>query len=198
MKTLGTTDTAGRVLRKTLGGALAIACTGVLALLSGARYTIEGAEHAVIRLSWRARGELVRACRRLTPEELADLPVHMRREEECARRILPYRLRVTVDGALALDELVRAGGAREDRPLFVFHELSVLPGPHHLAVTFAHEPGGQPLDEAEEDPAHEARETPPFLAVEQTITTRARAIVLVTYDEERKALRLLAPPDHGP
>jgi hypothetical protein len=161
----------------------------------------------VIRLAWRARGERVRRCRTLTPDELAKLPAHMRQEEVCERAVLPYRLRVTVDGASAIDELVHAGGAREDRPLFVFRELSLAPGAHHITVAFERASGrdGEVEGEAEDDRVQRreprespVRETPHHLALDETVTLAPRAILLVTYDDEGQRLRLLAAPSSGP
>ena len=188
----------GRALRFTLGGALALAGTAALGALSWVPYTAERVDHAVIRLAWRARGERVRQCRRLSPEELAKLPQHMRQEEVCERRILPYRLQVAVDGTPVVDELVRAGGAREDRPLFVFHELPVAPGTHTVHVTFvrqgALERPGQAAERAEDVDEFEARrrksDTPPRLELDRSVTLPVRRIVLITYDDEQKTLRL--------
>jgi hypothetical protein len=196
----------GRWPRRAVGAALLLVSAGVLSLLSEAPYTAEPATHGVIRLAWRARGERVRRCRRLTPDELAKLPAHMRQEEVCERAVLPYRLRVTVDGAPAIDELVRAGGAREDRPLFVFRELSVAPGAHHITVAFERASGRDGVeDEVEDDRAQRrepresaVRETPDHLALDETVTLAPRAILLVTYDDERQRLRLLAAPAVGP
>jgi hypothetical protein len=198
----------GRWARRAVGGALAIVSAGALSWLSEAPYTAEPTAHGVIRLAWRARGERVRRCRRLTPDELAKLPAHMRQEEVCERAMLPYRLRVTVDGAPAIDELVRAGGAREDRPLFVFRELSVAPGAHHITVAFERASGGDAEDEHEDEGKDDraqrrelrestVRETPDHLALDETVTLAPRAILLVTYDDEGQRLRLLAAPPVG-
>jgi len=188
-----------RALRVVIGSALALASAAALAALSALPYAAEPADQAVIRLTWRARGERVRACRRLTPAELAKLPPHMRQEEVCERRVLPYRLRVTIDGASVVDELVRAGGAREDRPLFVFRDLAVAPGLHRLEVMFEREEdgGGRAEREREEDERADARQTPRRLALDQPVTLATRRIVLVTYDDEGKRLRLLAAPGGG-
>lgn len=182
--------TGGR-WRPALGATLALAATAGLALLSGVRAGSGPAAGALLRLSWRALGEQVRTCRRLTPQELAEVPAHMRQEEVCERHIVPYRLRVMLDSAVVLDELVRAGGAHEDRPLYVYFELPVKTGAHRLGVTFEHVLGPGPFREAEEHPAHEVRETPPLLTLERHIVMSPGAIVLVTYDDEAKELRLV-------
>jgi hypothetical protein len=192
-----------RVVRLALAGAVVLGSGALLAALSFTPYTAEPGDRAVVRLAWRARGERVRECRRPTADELARLPQHMREEEVCERRILPYRLRVDVDGARVVDELVRAGGAREDRPLFVFRDLAVTPGTHHLQITFEREgtleasgrEEGEDVDAAEA--GRRARETPAHLGLDGPVVLVPRQIVLVTYDDERRRL-LLAPSGEAP
>lgn len=118
------------------GALLGLALAGGLAWGSRLPYTAEPADAARLRLSWRALGEPVEACRTPSPEELAALPPHMRRTEICERRLSPFRLQVSVDGASVFDGELRASGAREDRPTYVFHEFDVTPGRHALSVRF--------------------------------------------------------------
>lgn len=171
------------------GGALAVALAGTVAIgaLSRANYTAERGE-GVVRLAWQARGEAVEECRRLTPEELARLPPHMRQEERCEEHGLPYRLRVRLDGASVVDELVRPAGARRDRPLYVYRELVLAPGSHALAVDFTREgalPAGARKDQAS---------TPPQLALDTTVALQARRVLLVTYDDDAQRLVLRDRP----
>jgi len=197
---------SGLVLRHALAAAIVLVTSGALAALSLTPYTAEPGERALVRLAWRARGERVRECRRLSADDLARLPPHMRQPEVCERRILPYRLRVDVDGARVVDQLVRSGGAREDRPLFVLHDLAVTPGTHHLRITFEREgtPAAREGDEAEEredvdatETGRRARETPKRLELDAAVRLVSRQIVLVTYDDEGRRL-LLAPSGGAP
>lgn len=106
-------------------------------------------ELALIRLSWRVPGDRIDECRRSSPEELDALPIHMRREEVCEGRILPYRLRVALDEQIVIDEMVHPAGAREDRPLYVFRELFVPPGAYVIEVVW--EPERSPKAAAQQD-----------------------------------------------
>ncbi|HJS42526.1 MAG TPA: hypothetical protein VJ755_03575 [Gemmatimonadales bacterium] len=174
---------------RALGLAVAAVGAGAVARLSAVSGDGASPDQGLIRLSWRALGEQVRVCRRLAPEELAKLPAHMRQEEVCTRHILPSHLRVWIDSGLVLDDTVRAGGAREDRPLFVFVELPIARGRHRIDVAFERLAGGEPYRESEEDPEHETRETPPVLVLHDTIRIESREIVLITYDDEERKLR---------
>lgn len=163
------------------GAILAIGATVGLGALSQAPYQSEAAARGIIRLAWRTRSVTARECRALTQEELENVPAHMRQTETCEARTIPYLLRVTVDGETVLDEEVRSRGAREDRPLFVLHDLPVAPGLHHLSIWFtrAEEP-------SETTTAPEA--APARLELDQHVELTERQIVLVTYDADANAL----------
>lgn len=172
------------LVRRAAAIALALTATLAIGALSRAPYTADRTEHAIVRLAWRARGERVERCRRLTPEELERLPAHMRQEERCEGRILPYRLQLRVDGARVLDELVEAAGARHDRPLYVYHERPLQPGTHAIAVAFTRE-GATPPGAREE-----AEGTPGVLTLDTTVALLPRRVLLVTYDDDARRLVL--------
>jgi hypothetical protein len=197
-------DYSGALVRTVLAVIVLVAGVASLAALAGVPYAAEHPGDAVIRLAWRARGERGQRCRRLSPDELAKLPVHMRQEEVCERGMLPYHLRVAIDGRTMVDQEVRAGGAQSDRPLFVFQELPVPPGEHRVTITFeraeSHDDKnrGQADEESDDRELRDLRATPRRLTLDETVTLAARAIVLVTYDDERRRLRLLAGPPFDP
>lgn len=172
-----------RAVRLGALGAVTVGTLAALRLASFVPYVARPEAGAVVRLAWRARGERVNECRRLTPAELAKLPAHMRRQEVCEGRLLPYRLAVAMDGAPVVDRLVHGAGAREDRPLYVFEELAVRPGLHHVSVRFTLVGTAPAGDEQAGPPA-----TPPRLVLDTAIAVDARRIALVTYDEERERL----------
>ena len=131
-------------MRTGLAVLVALVATVAIGALSQVPYRVEDADQAWIRLSWRARTARIEECRQLTAEEIAELPVHMRREEVCERRGIPYRLRVALDGTEIEDGLIRGAGARGDRPIYVYRELRTTPGAHRLEITF--EPRIEPAD----------------------------------------------------
>ncbi len=200
-------------VRYTVGGTLAVAVTIGIALLSSLPYTAEPNPRAVVRLSWRVLGEQVQECRRLTPEELAQLPAHMRQEVQCEGRVAPYRLTVLVDGVLADSGLVRASGAREDRPIYVFREIEVEPGEHRLEIAFVSqrpEDAGPATGEAPADPgAGAASDTAPLSAARRAVPAPSelrldvslefdsREIALVAYDPDLRELVLKTSSQAG-
>lgn len=177
----GAARTAGAVF-------VSVALVLGIAALSRVPYGGGQTDGAVLRLSWRTRADEVRDCRRPTPEELASLPVHMRRPEVCEGRVLPRHLRVELDGSVLLDEVVRAAGARGDRPLYVYHEIPLFAGVHHLHVTFIPSEADSALEAAQR-----VTGAPPHLHLDTLIAVDSGEVALVTYDDDRNALVVRGP-----
>lgn len=129
------------IARRAVAALAAIAGAGGIAWLSRAPSAFGGGADATIRLSWRAEGVPVEECRTRTQEELAALPVHMRSPRECTRAFAPFELAVAIDGRPVVRDTVFPGGARGDRPIYVFRDLSTKPGRVLLSVSFAAVPG---------------------------------------------------------
>lgn len=182
-------------VRRRVGALAAFALTGAIVAASGVPYPPEP-DHALLRLSWRARGEPVRECRRLSGEELAQLPIHMRRPEVCEGRILPYRLVVTIDGRTVISETILPSGARQDRPIYVYREMRLPPGRLDLSVRFVQESRSGTRAAADGSAATSSRATPARLALEAVAEMEAGSVLLVTYDPESRALVMRTPaPD---
>lgn len=122
--------------RSALALGLSIAAVALVALLSNARLS-RPAEHAMVRLSWRTQPVRVEECRRLSEEELAALPAHMRRPEVCDGRFADYLLALYIDGQPTVLDTIRPAGVRRDRPVYVLHEVMVEPGTHRVRVDFS-------------------------------------------------------------
>ena len=140
----------------------------VLGWLSRAPWNPSAAEHGLLRLSWRMRGERIETCRTRTTEELDRLPVHMRTDSVCEARLMAYRLVVRIDEAPPDTVDVLPGGARGDRPLFVLRDIALAPGHHRVRVRF--ERHGQDTDSA------------PPLTLDASVLSASGGITLVTLD----------------
>ena len=192
-----------------LGALVAAGASFGMAALSRAPLAAYPSDTPVLRLAWSVRPERIEQCRTLTDEELADVPAHMRQRVQCEGRSAGYRLVVSVDGKSGFDTLVTGGGARGDRPVYVFRELDVPGGPHRLEVRFERQaiPGvdsvgaeadasldtlmaGRALREAEERTRRQEEAVPPMMTLEADIAPAPREVLLVTYDIDRRALVL--------
>jgi hypothetical protein len=170
--------------------------------------TVHGSERAVLRLAWSARPDRIENCRQQSSEQLARLPAHMRQPFVCEGATAEYRLTVTSGSQVVADALVRAGGLRQDRSLYVFHEVPLDPGEAAVDVRFdrlgSDAPAGTAADSrtmAESGSGGQRRprsETvPPHLSFRQRLQVRPREVILVTYSQERHALvavRQSSPP----
>lgn len=173
------------VLYRAAGLALGLAATASIVRGSYVAMTLHGSDQAMLRLAWSARPERIERCRQLSEEELARLPAHMRQPVSCEGASAQYRLTVRDEGRLVVERVVRGGGLRQDRRLYVFQELPLPPGDRRIEVRFDrldsgdsesvnHQPGGETV------PAH--------LALDQRVRVGPREVILVTYFPERQAL----------
>ena len=179
-----------RVVRLFAAVALAGAALVGLSALSQLPYEMRDTG-ALLRLSWRVRGETIESCRRATAEELAGVEAHMRQEVICeGRRVAPYRLRVAIDGRLLTDTLAPGSGVRGDRPMHVLRDIPLAPGPHRIVVSLERQgPGavGDTLQRRE----HERRAIPPRLGIDTMLAAAPNEILLVTYAPDERALELV-------
>jgi hypothetical protein len=164
-----------------LAAATAVGLTVLLGALSRVPYEAGGHDNAALRLTWRARGARVEECRTLTPEELERIPAHMRQPQVCEGRILPHRLVLRVDGRVAVDETVRAAGAKHDRPLYVFYDIPLPAGEHRIAVSFNRE-------EPESTTVDTTGAVPGRLELETVLMLQRKEVALITYDREQRRL----------
>ncbi len=132
-------------LKVGLGVLVALLMTAAIGALSQVPYRAESGGQAWIRLSWRVSAPRIEECRTFTAEELAKLPVHMRRDKVCETTGIPYRLRIVLNGEGVEETLIRRTGTRGDRPIYVYRELRVPSGTHRLEITLEPEVGVEPL-----------------------------------------------------
>jgi hypothetical protein len=137
-----------------------------------------GTEEAAVRLAWQTSVPRVVECRRPTEAELENLPIHMRQEEICEGQTVAYRLTVEVDGRVVRQKPVRAEGVRADRPLQVFEELRVDPGPRRVRVVFERADTADVGDTA----------LPDRVVFDRSLRVEPHEVVLITYDPGRREL----------
>lgn len=191
-----------------------VAITLLTAGLSRLPWRMGGGNVAVIRLSWSGRPERLEVCRRLTETELAERPAHMRQAVECEGTTATYRFEVRLDGAGIGDGVLRGGGFRNDRPIYLLRDLAVPPGEHLLRVELARVESARPdsvdqvadtagltLDrevrEAEERMRRRQEALPGDLTLEERVTLAPRQVLLVTYDPGARRLVLRTGREGG-
>lgn len=174
------------VLKRAAGAAIGAMVMALLAWASTAPVTVHDSRDAVVRLAWSARPERIERCQQQSEEELARLPRHMRQPVVCEGVAAEYRLTVRREQTVVAERIVRGGGLRQDRRLYVFQEVPVPAGESSIEVVFERLGSGTPSPSA--GPASGALGVPPKLSYERRLRLRPREVVLITYDEERRAL----------
>jgi hypothetical protein len=89
---------------------------------------------AMVKLSFIHVGQRKGECRRLSPEELAQLPPNMRQPLDCPRERLPVIVEIDLDGRLLLRREIPASGLSHDRASSVYQKFTVASGRHRLAA----------------------------------------------------------------
>jgi hypothetical protein len=193
-------------LDQIFGAALAAALMAGVVWASNAPLTAHRSSDSILRLAWSARPERVEDCRQRSPEELAQLPQHMRQPIVCEGTTAEYRLQVWIDGRLVADRVVHGGGLRRDRRLYVFEEVALPPGEAAIDVRFDRIQTGQPATadpgSAAPHPAQQPTpaqrgEIPAHLSIAERLRFAPREVTMVTYDSDRRGLvvRLRAQGD---
>ena len=183
-----------------------------IAWASAAPLRVFTSRDAIVRLSLGARPERVESCRAQSNEELEKVLPQMRQQVVCEGTTARYRMEVRRDGALLLSRVVRGGGLRHDRQLYVFHEIVVPSGELSIDVRFVRldtvrleaeeEEGrrerGEKTDEhgapdraqreGEERRRRREEAMPPELHLQMHVTLAPREVILVTYDSEERRL----------
>jgi hypothetical protein len=161
----------------------------VMRWMSAVPVSTTAGDDAVLRVAFRLRPERVEVCRDRTPEELAGVPVHMRQLQVCIGQSATYRLEVSRDREVLVDEIVHGGGLRHDRPIYASREWTVRPGPGEVEVRLARQ---------EVLPPEQAARGMPPLALKRRVTFVPRQVVLVTYDAEHRVLEVRGETSQGP
>ncbi len=203
---------------RVVGVLLAIGATVALTYASSAPLS-PYRRQAVLRLAWTARPERIEDCRQQSDQELAKLPAHMRQSVACEGTSASYRLEVRWNERVILQQTVRGGGLRHDRPLYLFRNIDLPPGDAAIRVVFQRvEPVTSPADryrpprgsdeerqtatmgedrrrrEREERTRGREEAIPPSLLLEQYLHLESRKVILVTYDAERRTLTVVNDP----
>jgi len=125
---------------------------------STAPLRVTTSEDAILRLSLGARPERIETCRRQSDEELEKLAPQMRQRVICEGVTARYRLSVRRNGQLLHEQVVRGGGIRHDRRLYVSRDLHVRPGPGVVTVDLVRIDTVVARDEHEEEEEEEGEE----------------------------------------
>lgn len=89
---------------------------------------------AALRINIVHSAKHLKACRRLTAEELAKLAPNMRRPEVCERRRLPLWIEMKLDGRVLVEQDLPPTGLSGDGPSKLDRRFALQPGTYRLEL----------------------------------------------------------------
>lgn len=121
---------------KLLGEVLAYsAFAAVVGLLSvWPRYELVDQGEGIISLTFSHAGERIGECRKMTQEELNELPPNMRKPSDCPRERHPIRVELRSGESVLYSDVLAASGIWSDGKANVYHRIVVPVGDHELFV----------------------------------------------------------------
>ena len=95
-------------------------------------------EFGRLRVFSRLPSQVKLDCRVPTKEELANLPIHMRKKEICVNENINYKLQVKINNKLVVEENISPRSVRGDAPTLINKDIDILPGSHLVEVLVSH------------------------------------------------------------
>lgn len=97
-------------------------------------YTHLGPDEALIKLSFSHAGAHVQECRKLSQEELEQLPPNMRRPTECPRERVALLVELELDGKILYRDTLPPSGLSGDGASTAYQTFPVRAGTHQLVA----------------------------------------------------------------
>jgi hypothetical protein len=97
-------------------------------------YRLLAPDQAVVSLTISHAGQRIRECRRLTQDELNELPPNMRKPTDCPRERHPIRVELRADGSVLFQETAPPSGLWSDGKATVYRRIQMDAGRHELFV----------------------------------------------------------------
>lgn len=98
-------------------------------------YTHLSADKGLIKLNFSHAGQPKQQCRRLSQEELDQLPPNMRKLEDCPRERVPLLVEFELNDVLVYREAVAPSGLAGDGAATVYQKFPVAGGPQKFKVS---------------------------------------------------------------
>jgi hypothetical protein len=117
-----------RYAGQTLAYAAFVALLGYFA--TAPAYTPVAPDVAMLKLSFIHVGQRKVECRKMTPEEIAQLAPNMRLTLDCPRERLPVTIELELDGKMLFRRELVASGLSHDRASSIYQKFVVPPGRH--------------------------------------------------------------------
>lgn len=121
-----------RFLSQAIAYGVFISVLGVFSVWPG--YRLLGEQEAIVSLTFSHAADRVGECRRLTQEELNELPPNMRKPDDCPRERHPVHVELRIDGTPVYSETALPSGLWSDGKANIYRRVTVNVGEHELYV----------------------------------------------------------------
>jgi hypothetical protein len=121
-----------KIVAQIVAYGLFAAVVGYFSVSPAYDYMDEG--RALIKLNFSHPGQRRVECRRLSPQEIAQLPPNMRKPLDCPRERLPVLVEIELDGKPLFRDTLRPAGIAKDGASSVYRRFVVASGPHRLVA----------------------------------------------------------------
>jgi hypothetical protein len=91
-------------------------------------------DEAMITIAFAHAGDLREPCRRLSQEELMELPPNMRKPTECPRERSPVIIEALLDGKIIYNKSMQPPGIYNDGSINVYYSSRIPAGKHHFQI----------------------------------------------------------------
>ena len=180
-----------------IGVLVAFAALLGMSFASSAPMRVGDRDDAFIRLSIAARPERIESCRTVSDEELARVAPQMRQRVICEGTTARYQLLVHRNDELLLSQVLRGGGLRHDRRMYVLRDIRVPPGPSTVRASIvridtvaATIDSSRASDDPEQARRQRGREAaiPAEVRVEVLADIGSGEVLLIMYEPEQRGL----------
>jgi hypothetical protein len=121
-----------RVLGQAFGYGIFVLVLGVFSVWPG--YQLLDEQEAIVSLTFSHAPQRVEECRRLTQEELNELPPNMRKPDECPRERHPVHVELRFDDRLVYSETVLPSGLWKDGKANVYMRVPIDAGIYAIFI----------------------------------------------------------------
>jgi ferredoxin len=94
----------------------------------------EPATHSGLRLTLRMPAQYLEECRELSKEEIEKRPLHMRKNKECSRTPIKYKIKLKLDGKDYWQSELSSPGLHSDKPYVIDQDFEITHGTHSIQL----------------------------------------------------------------
>lgn len=157
-----------RILGQAIAYGVFVAVLGIFSVWPGYRLLEE--QEAIVSLTFSHAADRVAECRRLTQEELNELPPNMRKPDDCPRERHPVHVELRIDDTLVYSKTALPSGLWRDGKANIYRRIAVSAGDHEVYVGMNNSGADYGFN----------------FELQQHLTIAAGQNVVITFDDQRK------------